>query len=147
MRGQANGVLALIVALALVLIGVSLFISANREEKVLSAKTPEGVVQLYLKAVIEGRNDVAARYFAADSECDATDIDRSYISDALRVNLVKSEITGNSAYVKIDAVEGSGDLFGNGYTESHTYRLVLETGKWRLQGIPWPLWDCGMVNK
>jgi hypothetical protein len=144
---RANGVLALIVGIALALLGVSLFINANRETRELSTKTPEGVVQLYLKAIIEGKNDVAAGYFTAQSDCDASDIDRAYISETLRVNLIKSEITGNSAYVKIDANQGSGDLFDSGYTESHTYRLVKESGNWRLQGIPWPLWDCETVTK
>jgi hypothetical protein len=75
------------------------------------------------------------------------DIDRAYISDSLRVNLVSSEISGNSAYVKIDANEGSDGLFDSGYTQSHTYRLIQESNQWRLQGIPWPLWDCGTVVK
>lgn len=146
-QGRANGVLALIISLALILVAISLFVNSNHEEKQLSKQTPEGVVQLYLKAIIEGKHDVAAGYFVSSSECDASDIDRAYISDTLRVNLVSSEKTGDSAYVKIDANEGSGGLFDDGYTQTHTYRLVRESNQWRLAGIPWPLWDCGTETK
>lgn len=146
-QGRANSVLALIVAVALLLVSVSLFLNSNRDETSLSPSTPEGVVQLYLKAIIEGKHDVAASYFVSTSNCEASDIDRAYISDTLRVNLVSSEISGNSAYVKIDANESSGDIFDSGYTQSHTYRLMRESGNWRLEGIPWPLWDCESVNK
>jgi len=144
---RANGVLALIAAVSLLLIAVSLFVSSNREETKYAADTPEGVVQLYLKAIIEGKHDKAANYFATGSECDASDIDRAYVSDTLRVNLVSSEIDGNSAYVKIEANLDSGMLFEDGYSESHTYRLAREKANWRLTGIPWPLWDCGDINK
>ena len=144
---RANSVLALIAAVALLLIAVSLFVSSNREATKYAADTPEGVVQLYLKAIIEGKHDQAANYFVAGSECDASDIDRAYVSDTLRVNLVSSEIDGNSAYVKIEANLDSGTLFESGYNESHTYRLTREKTNWRLTGIPWPLWDCGDINK
>lgn len=144
---RANGVLALIAAVALLLIAVSLFVTSNREATKYAPDTPEGVVQLYLKAIIEGKHDKAADYFVADSECDASDIDRAYVSDTLRVNLVSSEIDGNAAYVKIEANLGSSTLFESGYNESHTYRLTRESSNWRLLGIPWPLWDCGEINK
>lgn len=130
--------------IALVLLAVSAFLSSTREEKTYSSSTPEGIVQLYLKAIIEGKNDIAAQYFAANSECDASDIDRAYIAETLRVNLISSSIEADAAYVKIDANTSSGGPFEDGYNESHTYRLVKENGAWRLTGIPWPLWDCEM---
>ena len=148
-RGErrANGILITIAVMVLALIAVSIFVSSNRNETQYSQSSPEGVVQSYLKAVIEGKHDRAASFFTADSECDASDIDRSYVSETLRVNLVSSEINGDTAYVKIDANSNSGALLDEGYTETHTYRLVREGGSWRLAGIPWPLWDCGESKK
>lgn len=146
-RATSNRILALIVIAALVLSAVSALVSALREDVKLSANTPEGVVQLYLTAIIAGKNDQAASYFASDSTCDASDIDRAYVSDTLRVNLVSTSIDGSSAYVKIDANTGASGPFDDGYTESHTYRLTQESGKWLIEGIPWPLWDCGNLNK
>jgi len=143
----ANGILAAIAILIVALIATSILISTNQQDRQYSTTTPEGVVQTYLKAVIEGKHDQAASFFVAESECDAADIDRAYVSDSLRVNLVSSEIEGDSAYVKIDANMNSGALLDDGYTESHTYRLKRESGSWRLEGIPWPVWDCGEGDK
>ena len=143
----ANGILATIAILIIALIAASIMISSNQEDAQYSTSTPEGVVQTYLKAVIEGKHDQAASLFASGSECDAADIDRTYISDSLRVNLVSTEIEGDSAYVRIEANMNSGALFDDGYTEPHTYRLKRESGNWRIEGIPWPIWDCGEANK
>ncbi len=144
---RSNQVLIWIAGLSVVLLVLAAFITSNRAPNQLDASTPEGIVQSYLTAIIEGRHDEAARYFTKESECDASDIDRAYISDTLRVNLVSSEIKGSSAYVKIDADTSSGGLFEDGYIESHTYRLNQEGSNWRIAGIPWPLWDCGVVDK
>ena len=146
-RATSNRILALIVILALVLSAVSALVSSLRDDVEFSVGTPEGVVQLYLTAIIEGKNDQAASYFASSSNCDASDLDRAYVSETLRVNLVSTSIEGDSAYVKIDANTGASGPFEDGYTESHTYRLTQESGKWLIEGIPWPLWDCGTVNK
>jgi hypothetical protein len=131
-RATSNRILALIVIAALVLSAVAALVSSLREEVKYSASSPEGVVQMYLIAIIEGKNDQAASYFVSDSTCDASDIDRAYVSETLRVNLISTSVDGNSAYVKIDA---------------HTYRLSKESGRWLIEGIPWPLWDCGNLNK
>jgi hypothetical protein len=146
-RATSNRILALIVIAALVLSALAALVSSFRVEVKYSASTPEGVVQLYLTAIIEGKNDQAASYFASDSTCDASDIDRAYVSETLRVNLVSTSIDGDSAYVKIDANTGATGPFDDGYTESHTYRLSNESGRWLIEGIPWPLWDCGTINK
>lgn len=146
-RSTSNRILALIVIAALVLSAVAALVSSFREEVKYSTSSPEGVVQMYLTAIIEGKNDQAASYFAPDSTCDASDIDRAYVSETLRVNLVSTSIDGNSAYVKIDANTGASGPFDDGYTESHTYRLSKESGRWLIEGIPWPLWDCGNLNK
>jgi hypothetical protein len=146
-RKTSNRILLVIAFASIALVIFSAIFSANRDEVKLSPATPEGVVQLYLTAIIEGKNDQAAEYFVKGSRCDASDIDRAYVSDTLRVNLVSTSTDGNSAYVKIDANTGSGGPFDDGYTESHTYRLVKENGSWHIEGIPWPLWDCGTITK
>lgn len=146
-RATSNRILALIVIAALVLSAVAALVSSLREEVKYSTSSPEGVVQMYLTAIIEGKNDQAASYFVSDSTCDASDIDRAYVSETLRVNLISTSVDGNSAYVKIDANTGASGPFDDGYTESHTYRLSKESGRWLIEGIPWPLWDCGNLNK
>ena len=75
-RASSNRILLIIAGLSLILVALSAVLAANRDEVELSPTKPEGVVQLYLKAIIEGKNDQAASYFASKSECDASDIDR-----------------------------------------------------------------------
>ena len=146
-RRSSNRILLIIALVSLMLVALSAIVTVNRDEVKLSPNTPEGVIQLFLKAIIEGKNDQAASYFSADSKCDDSDIDRAYVSDTLRINLVSTTVEGESAYVKVDANTGSGGPFEDGYTESHTYRLIKESRSWRIEGIPWPLWDCGTIEK
>lgn len=142
-----NRVLAITVgALFIVAIIVAIF-SAAKPEVVLDPKSPEGVVQAYLKAALEGNNQKAAQFFSAESVCDVQDLDRAYISDSARVDLVDSTIDGATAQVRIKVDIPTGGPFENFMTEDHTLRLALSGGQWLLTGIPWPLYDCGTAEK
>ena len=66
-RTHSNRILAVVVVLSLILIALSTVLTVTREAKVYSPTSPEGVVQLYLKAVIDGKNDQAASYFVTGS--------------------------------------------------------------------------------
>lgn len=146
-RRSANRVLAIIVAVTVLLIATAAILTTTRETKTLSPDSPEGVVQLYLENVINGKNDLAAKNFASDSLCNASDIDRAYFTEDFRVSLVNTEITGDRAYVKIDVNYSSGGPFDSGYSEIQNYRLIKESGAWKITGIPWPLYDCGVTKK
>lgn len=146
-RGSANRVLAIIASLTIVLIAIAAVLSATHKSKTLSADSPEGVIQMYLKNVIVGKNDLAASYFSSDSVCKASDIDRAYFPEDFRVNLVNTEITGDRAYVKVDINYASGGPFDSGYSEKQNYRLIKENGRWKISGIPWPLYDCGVIEQ
>lgn len=144
---SANRILVVIVLFTVILIAVAAYLSSTRETKELSSSSPEGVVQLYLTAITEKKNDLAATYFSSDSTCNADDIDRAYVSQDYRVALVGTELTGDRAYVKVDVNFSTGGPFDSGYTENQTYRLIKNNGIWRITGIPWPLYDCGVINK
>jgi len=121
---SANRFLLIILFVTVGLLAVAAFLTSNRDSKSYSANSPEGVIQLYLNAVIDGKHDKAATYFSKDSTCSATDIDR--------------------AYVKVEVEFTNGGPFENGYSEKQTYRLAQEAGVWKILGIPWPLYDCGV---
>lgn len=146
-RRGANRVLAVIVVLTFSLAAVAAILTSSKEAKNYAANTPEGVVQLFLKDVIEGKNEDAARYFSMTTTCDATDIDRSWIPDTVRVNLTNTQIEGDRAYIDVAVDMNQGQLFGDMYTEKHNFRLVRESGAWKILGIPWPLYSCDEVNK
>jgi hypothetical protein len=105
------------------------------------------VVQLYLTSVIEGKNDKAVNYLTATSECTASDLDRSWIPESVRVNLGGTDFDGDTVYVDTLVDISSGGPFDDYYTEKHSFRLVKESGNWRIQGIPWPMYSCGEMNK
>ena len=146
-RRGANRVLAVIVVLTFSLAAVAAILTSSKEAKNYAPNTPEGVVQLFLKNVIEGKNENAARYFSMTTTCDATDIDRSWIPDTVRVNLTNTQIEGDRAYIDVAVDMNQGQLFGDMYTEKHNFRLVRESGAWKILGIPWPLYSCDEVNK
>ena len=146
-RRSSNQVLAIIAILTLGLALVAALITASQDKKQYSANSPEGVVQNFLNSIIEGRNEDAARYFSSTSLCDATDIDRSWMPENVRVNLSSSKVEGNKAFIEVAIDVSSDKLFGDFYTEKHNFRLAQESGQWRILGIPWPLYSCEEVKQ
>ena len=60
----------------------------------------------------------------------------------MRVVLRDTEVDGDSARVEVDVVMSSGDLFGGSeYSETHTFRLGKVGQEWKVQGVPWPMYD------
>ena len=143
----ANRVLVVIVSFTFALAAIAAILTTSKEAKDYAPSTPEGVVQSFLKDVIEGKSEDAARYFSTTSTCDATDIDRSWIPDTVRVNLTKTQIEGDRAYIDVAIEMNQSQLFGDMYSEKHNFRLVREGGTWKILGIPWPLYSCDEVNK
>lgn len=146
-RSGANRVLAVIVIFTFALAAVAAILTSSKETRDYAPNTPEGVVQSFLENVIDGKNEDAARYFSMTSTCDATDIDRSWIPDTVRVNLTNAKIEGDRAYIDVAVDMNQDQLFGDMYSEKHNFRLVRESGAWKILGIPWPLYSCDEVNK
>ena len=146
-RRASNQVLIVIVVLTLALAALAAFLTASRETKEYAPNTPQGVVQLFLQAVIDGKNEDAAAYFSLTSSCDVVDIDRSWIPDTVRINLTNSQIEGDRAFIDVAVDMNQDQLFGDMYSEKHNFRLVRESGAWKILGIPWPLYSCDEVNK
>lgn len=109
--------------------------------------TPEGIVQSYLTAVLDRRSDDAASYLASDSSCTPEHFDTAWIGQGARVDLIDVAVTDATAKVDVRVTIDNGEPFGGGYGEDHAYRLVQEAGKWRITGIPWPLYGCGELVK
>lgn len=146
-KSGANRVLAVIVIFTFALAAVAAILTSSKETRDYAPNTPEGVVQSFLENVIDGKNEDAARYFSMTSTCDATDIDRSWIPDTVRVNLTNAQIEGERAYIDVAVDMNQDQLFGDMYSEKHNFRLVRESGAWKILGIPWPLYSCDEVNK
>lgn len=123
---------------------VASIVVATRPTETIDPNTPAGVVQRYVQYVMEGDHDLAAELLADDTMCDAGDLDRAYIDQGARIDLLESVVDGERARVRIQISAPTGDLVENTWTDERTIRLVKADGQWRITGIPWPLYECGV---
>ena len=142
-----NSILVIVLIFVIVFTGLVVVFSANRDVAKWDSSTPQGVVQIYLTSMINGDRDQAASMLSTGSKCRIEEIDRAYVATDSRVYLTSTKIKGDKATVKIKVDTQSGDPFGEVYSEAHTYRLTRSESNWRLIGIPWPLYACGMIQK
>lgn len=147
MLKKENRAITIIVALiALISIGVVIF-SVVQPVKELKSNSPEAVVQSYLTAVFDGKFDIAITSLIPTSTCTAEDLDRTYFQDSSQIHLRSSEDNGTTAQVNVDVETPDGSPFGGLMSEKHSYRLSKINGQWKISGIPWPLYDCGVRTK
>ena len=142
-----NRVLAAVVGFIVLAVAIVSFLSATRSAVVINRATPAGSVQVYLKAILAGKNSQAAKMFSPESVCKVTDLDRAYIPNTARVLLVDSAIEGNTAEVRVREEIPTGVPLGDFATEDHTFRLIKSGSGWLITGVPWPLYDCGVLKK
>lgn len=135
------------IGLIIIVVAIVTVLSSTRTAVVIDRSTPAGSVQVYLNAILSGKNAQAAKMLSPDSVCTADDIDRAYVVETARVLLVDSTIEGTTAEVRVRVEIPSGGPIGDFMTEDHTLRLSKDGGSWLLTGVPWPLFDCGMVAK
>ena len=143
MTSRPNRILAIVLGVIALIGVVAGVLSATRPVPEYDRGTPEGVVQAYLTAVIDGDHQDAVEFLAAESSCTVEDLDRSYLPDGVRVVLRDTEVDGDTAQVKVDVVMSSGGpLDGSEYAEQHTFRLTRARGGWLITGAPWPMYEC-----
>lgn len=143
MSASPNRVLAVIVAVAAVLAVIAGVVAANRSAPVLDPETPDGIVLMYLRALLERDNETAADLLSASSDCDADDIGAAYVPDSARLVLVETSEDGDAARVTVEITEsGSGPFGGDGYSHEEFFTLERTAGEWRITGEPWPMYFC-----
>jgi hypothetical protein len=142
---RLNRILAILVlGVAAVSIGAAV-LTATHDVPTYDRGTPEGVVQAYLTAVIDGNHDAAVAYLAQDSQCTVDDLDRAFVPDGVRIVLRDTSVDGDTAQVGVNmTVSSGGPLDSSEYTEQHTFRLRHADGNWRITGRPWPMYDCAV---
>jgi len=147
MSTSANRGLAVIGG-AIVVIGIivaSLASSWTAPER--DPKSPEGVVQAYLTAVLDHDSAAARGLLEADTKCTVEQFDQSYVDRDVTINLVDVEVSGSDATVQVSIEHSNGDPFGGTWNEEQYLRLVKSGDSWRLTGSPWPVYNCEMVVK
>ena len=131
----------------LIVIAAAGILAATRPTTSIDPASPVGVVKQYVNAVMDGDHDRAADLFAMNSDCEAEDLDRTYVDPGSRIDLLDSSIDGDRARVRIAIAVPGGGVMGDMWTEERTIRLTKTDGPWKLTGIPWPLYECGVWLK
>lgn len=142
MTTRPDRVLAIVVGLVVLVAVVVGVLAANRTATEYDRATPEGVVQAYVEAVLDGDHEAAADLLSEDNACDVNDLDSSYLPEYDRVVLREAEVDGDSARVEIEAVVAEGPFAAFDYSERHTFRLERSGTEWRITGRPWPVFEC-----
>ena len=129
---------------ALVVGGVVVALVTSREVELLSADSPEGVVQRYLLALEDEEYEEAYGYLSSALQRDCTYVDfvRGASSRGVRdgrVTLEDTQTFDDSALVRARVTEFQPDLpFGSSeYSYDRTFELELEEGQWRLAEYEW----------
>lgn len=142
--GKPDRVLLAIVSVIALLVIVALAVVFTRgEPEVLDGSTPQGVVQRYSTAVIDGDTATANSYLteAARSSCSGY---RESGPLPTRVVLISTTERNNTALVKVSVVgSGSGGPFGpSEYEMEDRFSLVKTDGKWLVDQAPYQLLSC-----
>lgn len=137
---------ALLSGIGLVVVIAVVVIVARGGPQEYPADTPEGVVQRYSQALIDGDFEGALEYVVPEI---ADDCERDWFAaEDYRVALVRTteRDSGTTVDVLITAVYGSG-LLGPGESESEgSFLLVQEDGEWLIERAPWQLSLCGELG-
>ena len=139
--GRRSGLVALAVLALVALVALVLW-AVTRPAPRYDPDTPQGTVQGYVTAVLDGDAAAAAAVLADGSPCTVTDLDRAYVARGTTVDLVGTDVTGDRALVRVRVGVDTGTDPLGGWTEDHAFRLTRTAAGWRIDGVPWPLYDC-----
>lgn len=133
-------ILAVVAVLAVAALAV---VFSRGEPALLDESTPQGVVQRYAAAVIDGDETAAATYLTEAARTQCVDFERAP-TENLRVTLVSTTERESSADVRVlIVVSNGGGPFGNSeYETQDVFDLVKTDGKWLVDSAPWQLRTC-----
>lgn len=140
--------IAILSAIALLVVVALAVVFTRGGPEPLDASTPQGVVQRYSTAVVDGDTATASSYLtdAARSGC------RGYYESGprpVRVVLISTTERGDSALVRVSLVSsGGGGPFGpSEYETEDRFALVKTGGSWLIEQAPYQLVSCTGLSK
>lgn len=142
-RGRTRGLLiGLGAAVAAVVVVALVAVFARGGAATFDPASPEGVVQQYSRAVIDGDAD-AAKELLVPEEAEACE-DTGIPGGDMRVTHSRTREDGDR--VRVDVVVtstyGYGPLGADEYSAEGTFRLERVDGDWRIATTPWELAVC-----
>jgi hypothetical protein len=142
---ERSRTILLIAMVVIALIAVLAAVLSGREVETLDSGSPEGVVQEYLQAVLDGDEVTAHGFLSAEfaQKCSLDEFGRfGFVEDNVRVVLREVSLDGEAARVEVSITE-SGGLGDGGWTDDVTFRLERSGETWVITRAPWPYGDCG----
>lgn len=140
MKARPNLVLLVVAGLVLVLLVVAAVVASTRTAPEPDRATPDGTVQLFIRALYERDDDAAVALLDPDLGCEAPL--QFYVGDAARVGVVNVTTTDDRATVVVEVTEETGAGIGDSWSHRETYRLTRVDGAWLITGEPWPVYQC-----
>lgn len=109
----------------------------------LDPSTPEGVVQRYLQAVVEGRRSLARSYLSdrLQDECDSG-FPRYVSRDAYRIEWIDTVVDGSEAWVDVLVAEEDLGILDSYYEFNAAFALEESADGWRITDQEWPWYGC-----
>jgi hypothetical protein len=135
--------IVLLSVIGVLVIAALIVVFTRSTPALLDQSTPEGVVQRYSAAVIDGDEDAAVEYLTDDQQERCGTVQNPATGD-IRVTLSTSEVRGESADVNVLISQHNGDPFGSEYTYEEFFRLEKADEGWRVDTAPWELTVCLM---
>jgi hypothetical protein len=141
-RASRLTLIALAAAVALVVVVALIAVFARGGPAPLDADTPEGVVQRYAQAVVDGDLETAEGYLVPELVESCERVSRG--ADDLRITLEETTERDDRARVEVLVVTvyGSGPLGPDEYESEEAFDLVRVDGEWRIETAPWDLTVC-----
>lgn len=135
--------IAILVAIGVLVLLAVIVVFSRGTPEALDASTPEGVVQLYTTAVINGDEDAAAEYLTANLREDCDRFETGMI-DNVRVTLVSTTVRAESADVRVSITQTyqNGPFGVSESSYQDVFDLVLVDGNWLIQQTPWQFVIC-----
>ena len=125
------GVLAVV---ALVLIGL------NREPEQFDPESPEGAVQSYIAALVDGDFETAATIWA-EGDCLPVSSEPTEGAPDISATLVSVEGDDEEATVVIAITDNTSDPLDGLSEFQEWFNLVNEDAGWKIRQLSWPYWD------
>ena len=142
---RPNRTLIVILSVIGVLIVVALVVVFTRgAPPLLDESTPEGVVQRYSAAVIDGDEAAAIEYLVPELGDSCREFDGGSSSQDLRVTHVSTTASDETAEVQvlIATTYDAGPFDSSTYEEKAEFELVRSGESWLIESAPWPLTVC-----
>ena len=133
-------ILLIIAALVVIALAVVFF---RGTPPPLDPTTPEGVVQAYSSAVIDGDTAAAQAFLTQELQDNCDRVDNGMLG-GIRVTLVSTKLASDTAHVRVSVVtnDNGGPFGGSDYATDDVFALVKANGSWAIETAPWQLTIC-----